>query len=159
MALKVEKIANYISLLIGFLVPSNATFTYEGNIRHIKYLSEVFKIIYAPLNEVLFGYGFRGGGFFYNNYVSWLKEMNFVFPQGLNQESTLPSFILWGGVLGFIYWATVLSYIHITANDKIRILLLVMIFLMFGYYINSPIIYIIFFTLFLKNGDYKISKS
>lgn len=141
----------FLLFLLGFAISPTTSMMSPSNIRHIKYFSEIINIINAPINEIMFGYGFRGGGYFYNNYISWLKDMGVTFEPGSHQESTLPSFLLWGGTIGLIYWFFVYCILYFQSNQKTKLLLLTLIFLFFGYYISSPMLYIIIFGIALIN--------
>lgn len=128
-------------LIIGLLIPYNDTTPLSlGSIRHLKYFSSVFYYVYDfnnPFN-LLFGYGYKGVGVFFNKNVDWLKETgNFIFKPGLNPECTLVNIFFYGGIIGSIFWIyTFLLTLHY-GDTKIKLLLFTLINLAYGYAINS----------------------
>ena len=88
--------------------------------------------------EILFGYGYTGVGDFFNKHVDWLKESpGFIFGKNLNPESTLTNIFFYGGIIGSLFWLFTSIFSFYYGNKKIKMLLITLLILSFGYAINS----------------------
>ena len=83
-------------LIVSFSVDlGKATNAIEGGkLTHLKYLSGIEYYFDGKLINIFFGYGFRGIGEFYNQYVSWFEGH---FLKGQNPENVLILFFIWRG--------------------------------------------------------------
>lgn len=124
-------------LYIGLVFEYNDAYS-QGNIRHLKYLSSLFYYFYQDLIGIIFGYGYTGVGVFFNHYVEWLYSVpGFKFEDGLNPESTLTNIFFYGGILGAIFWLFTFIKSYFYGDYRLKLLLLVLIVISFGYAINS----------------------
>ncbi len=147
----------FLSLFyIGFFIPYDSDVIDLSNARHLKYLTSVFYYPYVDyLLELIFGYGYTGVGVFFNKYVTWLKNENFYFGENLNPESTLTNLFFYGGFIGSLFWIITFLYSFYKGNRAIKIVLLTIILLAFGYSINSIWFNFIYLSLVvqgLRNG-------
>jgi len=130
----------------------------EGTVRHIKYFSELYNLVYASLPEMVFGYGYRGTGEFFNRYVLWLNEVHgFEFSEFSVAESTLTNLFLYGGILGSIY--NLFLYFSLLVKEKdYKYIVYLFILLYFGYTFENIwstfIIYYLWFSNFIGNKMY-----
>jgi hypothetical protein len=90
-------------------------YTGEGDIRHLKYFSSLFYFFNQNIFEIMFGYGYKGAGEFFNKHVDWFNKdiYGFSFKEGFTPESTLTNIFLWGGLLGSFFWIISYIYIHL----------------------------------------------
>lgn len=129
-------ISFFFLLYIGFFFSYKSS--EDGNIRHLKYFSSLFYYPYQNIIEFLFGYGYRGSGEFFDKYVDWFNTIpGFYFKIGQTPESTLTQFFLIGGLLGSLFWIFTYIYSFSKASVKIKIMLLVGLFITFGNTVNS----------------------
>ena len=145
-------ISLFLLLYIGlFLKYNNSN---EGNIRHLKYMSSIFYFYKQKPIELLFGYGYTGVGTFFNKYVSWFKDIpGFKFGQNLNPESSLIDILFFGGLAGLIFWISTFLYSLINGNEKIKLIILLLLFLMFGSDINSTWFNFTYISLFMMSHN------
>lgn len=109
-----------------------------SNERHIKYFSSIFYLYKADLLEIIFGFGYTGVGEFFNKYVDWLQmEPIFVFDKNLNPESTLTNIFMYGGITGSFFWLLTFLFSFRKGNKQIKVFLISLMLLSFGYAINS----------------------
>lgn len=109
-----------------------------SNERHIKYFSSIFYLYKADLLEIIFGFGYTGVGEFFNKYVDWLQmEPIFVFDKNLNPESTLTNIFMYGGITGSFFWILTFLFSFRKGNKQIKVFLISLMLLSFGYAINS----------------------
>lgn len=109
-----------------------------SNERHLKYFSSIFYFYKADFMEILFGYGYTGVGDFFNKHVDWLKESpRFIFGKNLNPESTLTNIFFYGGIIGSLFWLSTFIFSFYNGNKKIKMLLITLLIVSFGYAINS----------------------
>ena len=134
-----------------------------SNERHIKYFSSIFYLYKADLLEIMFGFGYTGVGEFFNKYVDWLQmEPIFVFDKNLNPESTLTNIFMYGGIIGSLFWVLTFLFSFQKGNKHIKIFLITLMLLSFGYAINSVwfnCIYITFIFLSLSHNSENIHKT
>lgn len=134
-----------------------------SNERHLKYFSSIFYLPKANLLEIMFGFGYTGVGDFFNRYVDWLQEEPlFVFDKNLNPESTLTNIFFYGGLIGSLFWLLTFIFSFWKGDKQIKILLITLMILSFGYAINSVWFNSIYITLIflplLQNRSYKDKK-
>ncbi len=123
----------------------------EGTVRHLKYFSEIYNIVYSTPKEILIGYGYRGTGEFFNKNVSWLYDLhNFYFKKNGIPESTLTNLFLYGGILGALY-NIVLYFFLLVYEQKFKIVIFFLLILYFGYsFENIWNMFIVYYLAFLN---------
>lgn len=130
-----------------------------SNERHIKYFSSIFYLYKADLLEIIFGFGYTGVGEFFNKYVDWLQmEPIFVFDKNLNPESTLTNIFMYGGITGSFFWLLTFLFSFRKGNKQIKVFLISLMLLSFGYAINSVwfnSLYIAIVLLAISKENYK----
>lgn len=142
-----------ILLYIGFFF--KYTSDAEGDIRHIKYFSSLFYYFYQSIPEILFGYGYRGSGEFFNKYVEWFNSVpGFLFDKGSAPESTLTYIFLVGGLCGSFFWIFTYIYAFIKGGKEIKILLFTMLLVTFGNTINSVWFVMLYLSIFYISSSY-----
>lgn len=119
---------------------------YNGNQRHLKYFSSLYYLFKADSINILFGYGFRNTGIFFNNFVPWLYY--YGFSNDAVVESTLTNIFLYGGIVGMVFWFYYAHKIFDSNNLKCILLLFVLVILSFGYSIVSCWFYLVLNLLF-----------
>ena len=150
----------------GFFIPyltyTDANFLTPGNERHLKYFYSIIDYYKANILQILFGFGYRGVGVFFNKYVAWRASTGFIYKIGYGPPSTLTDLFLWGGLIGIIFWFYSYYITFINGSNEIKLLMIILIFLMFGYTINSVwfnSIYISLFTIsYFKKSNKTITK-
>lgn len=155
--------AIFIFFVINLVILPFISVTYlglyfeEGTVRHIKYFSELYNLVYASLPEIIFGYGYRGTGEFFDKYVPWLYEFHgFEFSDFSVAESTLSNLFLYGGIIGSIY--NLYLYFSLLVKEKIyKSVVYTLIFLYFGYTFENIwsffLIYYLWFSNFIGNRN------
>lgn len=141
-----------INQFVIFISPADLELYFEeGTIRHIKYFSELYNLIYANLAEILFGYGYRGTGEFFNKYVPWIYENHgFYFDENTVSESTLTNLFLYGGMLGGIY--NLFLYFSLLIKEKtFKVVIIMLIILYFGYTFENIWTFVLVYFLWFLN--------
>lgn len=124
----------------------------SGSERHVKYLPELTNLTSAPVSELLFGYGYRGTGQFYNLYVNEISTTG-IFEENGVPESTIVNLFLNAGVFGMVMLITVLSRLE---YNREKIFWLVLYSIMgFGYAIENSYLLILLMLVMQSEVDGK----
>ena len=126
---------------------------------HLKYLGSLFYLYKENPLEFLFGFGYKGIGSFFNHNINWLKSENFKFSKGTSPESTLTDMFFYGGIIGLFYWGFTFFYSYVKGDNRIKLLMFSMFFILYGYTINSTWFNCIYISIFfLSYHNYKNQK-
>jgi len=105
-----------------------------GKLTHLKYFSGIIYLKDLPFEKLLLGFGYWNIGEFFNTYVPWY--MGFFEP-GLNPESTLVNLLLFGGLGGILFYCYFFYKAYINSDLRFKKIFIIIIFLCFGYGINT----------------------
>ena len=149
----------FIGFFIPYLTYTDANFLTQGNERHLKYFSSVIDYYKANISQILFGFGYRGVGEFFNKYVVWRTSTGFRYLVGYGPPSALTDLFLWGGLVGIIFWFYSYYVTFINGSNGIKLIMIILIFLMFGGTINSVWFNSIYISIFIMSYSKKLNKT
>lgn len=163
------KILNFLPIfsvfflfIIGFFTPylnyTNKLLT-AGNERHLKYFSSIIDYYKANVFQILFGFGYKGAGVFFNKYVIWRYAVYHIYYNAnignFGPPSILTDLFLFGGLIGIIFWLYSYFFTFFYGNNEIKLIMVVLIFIMFAAAIGSVWFNSIYISLFSMSYHYK----
>ncbi len=143
-----------IFAILGFLIFVGGSIEYNGysgDQRHLKYFWSLRYFTRADIMSILFGYGFRNTGAFFNRYVPWLSSYGFY--EDAVVESTITNIFLYGGGIGSLYWINYVYKIINSKNARCISILITLIILSCGNSIASCWFYLILHVLFYLSTE------
>ncbi len=141
-------VMSFLSFLFFLYLGLFVKYTGSGTQRHFKYMASIFYFFEQNILEMLFGYGYRGVGLYFDKYVDWLTSVpGFVFGEGACPESTLINLFFWGGAVGSVFWIVTFIRTIWAGSLNIKTIMFMLIFILFGNTINSAWFLIVYFSL------------
>lgn len=140
-------------LYVGLFIPyNNETQISLGSARHLKYFASLFYFYKQNIFEMLFGYGYTGVGVFFVKYIDWIYFYgSFNYLLGKSPESTLTNIFLYGGIVGSLFWIFTYVMSFLRGDNNVKILLLILIPLCFGYTFSSVWFNMVYFIMIIIN--------